>query len=472
MGIQVRNKHMSVQGALSPRPRRQFLSTLAGLAVAAGLGQRAGRADQVVRLPNIIVVFADDLGYADLSCYGSETITTTHIDRLAVEGMRFTDFHTCSPVCTPSRAALLTGSYAARIGLEKGVLFPNAPIGLSPEEMTIADVLKGQGYATQCIGKWHLGDQPAFLPTRHGFQHYFGLPFSNDMQITRHGKSGLPLMRQEQIVEHPVDQATLTERYTQEALQFIAAHRHRPFFLYLPHTFPHTPLFVSERFKGRSKGGLYGDVVETIDWSVGQILETLHTLGIDEHTLVVFTSDNGPALEQANQGGSAKPLRAGKGTVYEGGHRVPCLVRWPGHIPAGAVCTEFASTMDFLPTFATLAGTTAPADRVIDGYDIWPLLAGQRGAKTPYAGFFHYSAQGPLHAVRVGPWKLHLKRRVKQWFRHVEQDVSELYHLGEDLGEVTNRATQHPELVARLTRLAQEHQQELARHRRPVGRIH
>jgi arylsulfatase A-like enzyme len=420
--------------------------------------------------PNVIILFADDLGYADLSCYGSTTIATPGLDRMAKEGVRLTDFHTCSPVCTPSRAALLTGTYAARIGLANHVLFPHAKIGLSPNEVTLARLLTGQGYVTMCIGKWHLGDAPEFGPKQHGFDAYFGVPYSNDMRVKIDGKMGPPLMRDDQVIEHPANQSTLTVRYTEEAINFITASKDKPFFLYLPHTFPHVPLFAAEPFKGKSKAGLDGDCVETIDWSTGQILATLKKLNLDEKTIVVFTSDNGPWLIKKENGGSAKPLRDGKGTIYEGGHRVPCIVRWPGKIPADKTSNEFATTMDLYPTLAKLAGASLPKDRVIDGKNIWDLLTAKPGAQSPHDIFFHYTQNGALGAVRSGPWKLHLARTEGTTTQPVEKPF-ELYNLADDIGETKNLVNAHPIIVQKLARAADAHVREIATNARAVGKL-
>lgn len=415
--------------------------------------------------PNVILIFADDLGYADLGCFGSTTIATPRLDQMAKEGIRLTDFHTDSPVCTPSRAALLTGTHAARIGLANHVLFPKSKIGLSSSEVTIARSLKSVGYATMCIGKWHLGDSGDFLPTAHGFDAYFGIPYSNDMRVKIGEKVGPPLMRNSEIIEHPANQASLTPRYTTEAINFITANKDKPFFLYLPHTFPHVPLFTEAPFKDKSKAGLYGDVVETLDWSVGQILDTLKKLNIDDNTLVIFTSDNGPWLIKKDHGGSAKPLRDGKGTIYEGGHRVAFIARWPGQIPAGASNNQLAGTIDVFPTLAKLIGSPVPSDRVIDGRDIWPILTNQPGAKTPHDLFFHHTSLGALGAVRSGPWKLHLPRKQQQ-----KELPAELYNLEKDLSETTNVAAENPDVVKRLTEAAEAYKVELAKNARPVGR--
>jgi arylsulfatase A-like enzyme len=451
--------------------RRRFLSFCgkAGLAAAAWTAARPARGGAPpARKPNFVFLFADDLGYADLGCYGSDKIATPNLDRMAAEGIRFNDFYTGEPVCTPTRAALMTGCYPKRVGLHRHVLFPTSKTGLNPSEITVARLLKDQGYATMCIGKWHLGHHPEFLPTRHGFDSYYGIPYSNDMPTpTPDGGKGVVLLRDEKVIEHPTDQATLTERYTAEAVKFIKANRDRPFFLYLPHTFPHVPLYVSERFKGKSKGGLFGDVVECIDWSCGEVLAAIRQAGIDEQTLVIFTSDNGPA------GHPAPPLRGGKGSTWEGGMRVPFIARWPGKVPAGAACAEQASVMDILPTFAGLAGARAPTDRVIDGKDIWPLMSGRPGARTPHEAFFYHSAYGDLSAVRSGQWKLHIKIPASRASAKEKEaaPVPALYDLLADVGEQKNVAADHPDVVKRLTALCDQLEQDLAARSRPVGQL-
>lgn len=440
--------------------RRRFFTTLAGGAAIAGsatmLGRRAS-GQAAARLPNFIIIFTDDQGYQDLGCFGSPDIKTPRIDRMAAEGMKLTDFHVAAPVCTPSRAALMTGCYPQRVSLPN-VLGPTAKVGINSDEVTLAELLRECGYATMCVGKWHLGHLPPFLPTRHGFDTYFGIPYSNDMKPT-------PLMRNEEVIEEPAVQATLTERYTDEAIKFITDNKDRPFFLYLPHTMPHVPLHVSERFAGKSARGLYGDVIECIDWSTGQILDTLAKLGLDDNTLVIYTSDNGPWLSQGKNGGSALPLRAGKTTTYEGGMRVPCIARWPGRIPAGKVCSELVTAMDILPTFTKLAGTQPPQDRIIDGKDVWALLAGVEGAKTPHEVFFYYRSYN-LEAVRSGKWKLRLP-------------TTELYDLEADISEQKNLAAENPEVVKRLEQLADQCREDLGdaakkmagKNRRPCGSV-
>ncbi|MDH7481666.1 MAG: sulfatase-like hydrolase/transferase [Armatimonadota bacterium] len=452
--------------------RRDFLRTsLAGAALLGLNGFSTDARADAERLPNFIVILADDLGYNDLSCYGSELIRTPRLDRMAAEGMRFTDFHTSAPVCTPTRASLMTGCYPLRVGLP-AVINYHSKIGISSDETTIAELLKSRGYATACIGKWHLGWQKQFLPTRHSFDYYFGLPYSNDMS---YNGFPVPLIRNEKIIEQPAVQETLTERYTAEAVRFIKENKDRPFFLYLAHTFPHVPLHVSEKFAGKSKRGLYGDVVECIDWSTGEILDTLAKLGLDKNTLVVFTSDNGPWLAKKDHGGSAFPLRNGKGSTWEGGMRVPCIMRWPGRIPAGTTCNELATVMDFLPTFARLAGTHVPSDRVIDGKDIWPLMRGDKDAISPYEVFYMYRVER-LEAIRCGKWKLVLSR---QEVGTKENIPLSLYNLEEDISETTDVSAMYPTIVKRLQAYAERAREDLGdsltgaigKNRRPPGRV-
>jgi len=407
--------------------------------------------------PNFIIIFTDDQGYQDVGCFGSPLIKTPNLDRIAAEGMKFMDFYVAAAVCSPSRAALLTGCYPPRVGITE-VLFPKDDVGLNVAEITIADILKARGYVCACVGKWHLGHLPEFLPSQQGFDYYYGIPYSNDMQIERGDKSGPPLMKNDQIIEHPADQATLTQRYTKQAIKFITENKDRPFFLYLPHTMPHVPLHVSKKFKGKSKRGLYGDVIEEIDWSVGQIIKTLKKLGIDEKALVLFTSDNGPWLIKGENGGSALPLRDGKGTTYEGGMRVPCIARWPGKIPSGKVCYELCAAIDLLPTFAKLAGAKAPTDRVIDGKDIWPLMSGKLAAKSPHKAFYYYKGNR-LEAVRSGGWKL---RRVKE---------TELYNLEVDISEKHNLASDRPKVVEQLTDMMRDFDRQLKASVRPAGKV-
>jgi len=417
------------------------------------------------RPPNVVLIFCDDLAYADVAPFGAKT-PTPNLDRLAREGRRFTDFYVGQAVCSASRAALMTGCYPNRVGI-LNALPPHAKIGISSNETTIAQLLKTRGYATAIYGKWHLGDAPQFLPTRHGFDEWFGLPYSNDMW-PHHPTSGtnyppLPLYENERVVQLMPDQTQLTTWYTERAVKFINRNKSHPFFLYVAHNMPHVPLHVSNKFKGKSGLGLYADVIMEIDWSVGQILDALHRNRLDTNTLVVFTSDNGPWLLYGDHAGSAGPLREGKATSFDGGVREPCIMRWPGKIPPGTECREMAWSMDLLPTFARMAGTVPPPDRIIDGRDISPLMFGEPGAKTPHEAYFVYWGQ-ELQAVRSGQWKLHLPhdyihpdppghggRPGKAGKRHI--DV-ELFDLASDVGETNNVASIHPEIVDRLEALA------------------
>ncbi len=444
---------------------------------ASGCGQRlVGGGSQ--RPPNFVFIFADDQGYQDLGCFGSPDIATPRIDAMAAAGVRCTNFLAAAPVCTPSRAALMTGCYAQRVSLPR-VLFPQDNVGLSSYEVTLAELLKARGYSTACIGKWHLGHHAPFLPTRHGFDSYFGLPYSNDMRPENKARNypPLPLMRDEKVIEENPDQSLLTERYTAEAIAFIEKNQQRPFYLYLPHTMVHVPLFVSQRFAGESKRGLYGDAVAGIDWSTGQILDTLKRLGLEQNTLVFYTSDNGPWLAQGKNGGSALPLREGKGTIYEGGMREPCIAYWPGRVPAGRTCDEFFSTLDILPTFAALAGTAAPTDRIIDGCDVGPLLLGQSGATRARPDFYYYNGYA-LRAVRLGDWKLVLPgTRVTLGTRTPIPEA--LYNLREDVSEKNNLVEKHPDMAAKLRALAETARADLGdsqqrnpgKNRRQCGRV-
>ena len=405
--------------------------------------------------PNFIIIFTDDLGYGDLGCYGHPTIRTPNLDRMAGQGMRFTQFYSAASVCTPSRAALLTGRLPIRSGMcsdSRRVLFPDSAEGLPQEEVTLAEALKAQGYATACIGKWHLGHHPEYLPTRHGFDTYFGIPYSNDMRPC-------PLMRNEEVLEEPAEQATLTARYTEEAIGFIKAHRDEPFFLYFPHTFPHVPLFASDRFKGTSKRGLYGDVVEELDWSVGQVLEALEECDLGDRTLVVFTSDNGPWLTQSERGGSAGLLREGKGSTWEGGMREPAIAWWPGQIGAGLVSGSLATTMDLYTTCIRLAGGEVPSDRVVDGVDISSVLLGD-GTATPREHHFFYRGS-TLQAARMGPWKAHLITRPGYGGTVQKHDPPALYNLEIDPSEKYEIGEEHPEVLAAIAGLIEQHREEL-----------
>ena len=417
--------------------------------------------------PNFILISADNLGYGDWGCFGSTHHRTPHTDRMAAEGMKLTHFYSCSGVCTPSRAGLMTGCYPRRNQMHRGgygtcVLMPIDSKGLHPSEVTVADVLRGAGYATACVGKWHLGDQPPFLPTRHGFDSYFGIPYSDDMVPGEHARPcpPLPLMRDEKVIEAGVDRNLLTKRYTEEVVRLIRAHRDRPFFIYLAHAMPGstTRPFASEAFAGKSDNGPYGDSIEEMDWSTGQILDALRETGLDDKTLVMTTSDHGPVRHDPPQG-TAAPLKGFGYDTSEGGMRPPCIVRWPGQVPAGAQCAEVTSVLDILPTFAGLAGAAPPTDRTIDGHDISALLRGEAGARSAYddAGFFYYMID-QLQAVRVGVWKLYLplEEKLISLSGKTAPSAAELYNLRDDVGEAHNLAAEHPNIVVRLTALAEQ----------------
>jgi len=405
--------------------------------------------------PNFIIIFVDDQGYQDLGCYGSPTIKTPCIDRMAAEGVRFTDFYVAAPICSPSRAALLTGCYPARVGLGNWVQRPDSRIGIHPDEVTLAELLRQKGYATACIGKWHLGFLPPFVPTRQGFDYYFGIYHNLDLEADYLAdEGGVPILRNGQVVKRPADPAELTELYTAEAINFIRRSKSRPFFLYLPHTMAHQPLGISEKFKGKSEGGLYGDVIECLDWSTGRILDTLRQLDLDRRTIVIYTSDNGPG-----PGASALPLRGRKLTTYEGGLRVPCIAWGPGFVAGGRVCRELVTSMDFYPTFANLSGARLPSDRVIDGRDIGLLLAEPDKAKSPHDAFFYHGNLGELVAVRSGKWKLFLN----------PQPV--LYNLEEDIDEQHNVVKGNAAIVRELRDKAIAFQEDMCRNMRPAGQV-
>lgn len=410
------------------------------------------------------------MGYGDIGPFGSKLNRTPNLDRMAAEGMKLTSFY-AAPVCTPSRAQLMTGCYAKRVSMPN-VIGPVCPTGLSAKEHTLATLLKGQGYATMAVGKWHLGDQPDFLPTRRGFDHYLGLPYSNDMggrnrqanAAAKKKKAGdrsappLPLLRDEKVIEAPADQDTLTARYTDEAVKFITANQHHPFFLYLPHTAVHVPLHPGAAFKGKSANGRYGDWVEEVDWSVGRVLDTLRDLKLTERTLVLFTSDNGPWRMKGTNAGSPGPLRGGKATTWEGGVREPTIAWWPGSIAAGTVCDAALSEMDVLPTFVKLTGTQVPADRKIDGKDMWPLLTGETKT-SPHEALYYFNGN-KLEAVRSGPWKLAIAPQGTGLPEGVAEPVKHtgprLYNLDTDIGELTDVAAQNHQVVERLQKLVQE----------------
>jgi arylsulfatase A-like enzyme len=429
------------------------------------------------RPPNFIIVYADDLGYADIGSFSAGSPaprpSTPNLDRMAAEGIRLTSFYVAQAVCSASRAALLTGAYPNRVGIQ-GALNHTAKHGLSPSEMTIAEVLKTRGYATAIYGKWHLGHQQPFLPLQQGFDEYLGLPYSNDMW-PRHPQQkdfypDLPLIEGNDVKALDPDQSQLTTWYTERAVSFIERNRDKPFFLYVPHTMPHVPLFVSSKHKGKTAGGLYGDVVAEIDWSVGQILDAVKRAKLDDNTLVIFTSDNGPWLSYGNHAGSSGPFREGKGTTFEGGVRVPFVARWPGRIPTGVSNAAPAMTIDLLPTLAGLAGATVSPERIIDGRDIWPLLSARAGAPAPHdALYFYWGAE--LHAIRSGKWKLHLPHPYQSLDapandgspgKYVRKEIElSLFDLEADPGEATNVAGQHPAVVQDMLSYAERAQDDL-----------
>ena len=428
--------------------------------------------------PNVIIIYADDMGYGDLGCYGAKGYTTPNLDRLAKEGVRFTDFYVSSPVCSASRAALLTGCYHERVGI-RGALGPKDARGLNPAELTLPRMFKNLGYATGMAGKWHLGRPAPFLPPAHGFDEFFGLPYSGDMW-PRHPENPklyppLPLLGGTEVVDAdvtPETQRALTTRYTERVVDFIRRNKAKPFFFYYAPNQPHVPLFVSDKYAGKSGAGLYGDVIEEIDWSVGEILKALDETGLAEKTLVVFSSDNGPWLSYGNHAGSAWPLREGKGTCYDGGIREPFLARWPGKIPAGTVCGEPAATIDLLPTLGALAGAAKPEQK-IDGRDIRSLLFGEKEVHSPHEALFFYYADGQLQAMRSGKWKLlfpHTARTmigqapgkdgIPGKYRALPVGL-ELYNLAEDIGETKNLAETEGKIVTELQAKADQMREEL-----------
>lgn len=438
-----------------------------------------------VMLPNIVLIFMDDMGYGDLSCYGALDMQTPHLDQMAQEGVRFTNFLSAQAVCSASRAALLTGCYPNRIGIS-GALFPQSSVGLSPDETTIAEMLKQKNYATGIFGKWHLGDAPEFLPTRHGFDEYLGIPYSNDMwpvdvYTMPNGATKktmfppLPLIRNENpvdTIENLEDQARLTKIFTDEAIRFIKKNKNRPFFAYIPHPMPHVPINASPEFRGRSKQGMYGDVIMEADHHVGRIMETLREEGLEENTLVIFTSDNGPWLNYGNHAGSSGGLREGKGTTFEGGQRVPCIMKWKGMVPEGRVINQLASAIDLLPTIAYFTGTDLPIHKT-DGVNIHALVEGDVDA-TPRRTFLYYYRRNSLEAVRKDNWKLVFPHPSRSYTgqdpgfggapgkapENVEMPRA-LYDLRRDPGEAYDIQAYYPEVVAELEQLASDARKEL-----------
>ncbi len=448
------------------------------------------------RKPNVIVILADDLGYGDLSCYGADDIATPNIDSMATQGAKFSSFYV-SPVCSPTRASLMTGSHSARVGIG-GVMFPRNNHGLNPDEVTLPELLKGQGYATAIIGKWHLGNDDMFQPLNHGFDYWYGTPSSNSQfyyptikkyapdcvfrdgytrdGILKRDTAACPLLRNNVVIEVPADQTQFTQRYTRETIRFITENKEKPFFVYLAHNMPHIPLHASEKFVGSSKRGIYGDTIQELDWSTGEILRTLKELGLHKHTLVIFTSDNGP---NTGKGGSAGPLKGGKGSTLEGGVRVPFVAHWPGTIPAGTQSDAAITGMDLLPTLTKLAGGDVPHNRRIDGKDIWPLLSGKPNVKSPHEAIFYLRGRG-VQGIRVGDWKYRIatvktpknkksQRQPASDRKPKKVNLETLYNLKDDIGEQDNLSARHPQIVARLKKRMEDFYNELRNNTRPAG---
>jgi arylsulfatase A len=479
-------------------PHSRIIRTVALLLAAAHFTTSIAAAD---RLPNIVIIFIDDMGYADIGPFGAEGYKTPHLDRMAKEGRIFTDFYVTQAVCSASRAGLLTGCYNVRVGIG-GALGPKSTIGINADEVTIAEICKQKDYATACYGKWHLGHHKQFLPMQHGFDDYFGLPYSNDMWPYHPGVLKLPM--EERLKKWPhlplidgnrtinpqvtaTDQEQLTTQYTEKAVQFIDDHKDKPFLVYLPHSMVHVPLYVSDKFKGKSSQGLFGDVMMEVDWSVGQILDTIRKHDLQNDTLVIFTADNGPWLSYGDHCGSAGPLREGKGTMFDGGCRESCVMWWPGKIPADTSCSVPAMTIDILPTIAELIGTELP-DHTIDGRNIWPLMAGKDGATSPHNAYFMYYGK-QLQAVRSGKWKLHFPHGYRTMAgqpggtggiptAYSQARIGlELFDLEADIGETTDVANSHPEIVDHLSKLADVMRKDLGDNNvrgagiRPAGRL-
>lgn len=472
---------------------RIWLTVLFIIFVVSGAhGQASEDNDQ--RPPNVVIIFTDDMGYADIDPFNEEDLQTPSLNRLAEEGAVFSSFYVAQPVCSASRAALLTGSYANRVGVE-GALFPGTGVGLAPSETTLAELLQAEGYATGLFGKWHLGDAPRFMPNNQGFDTFFGIPYSNDMWPEhplqeRFNFSELMLYENENPVEALHDQSDLTRRLTERSIEFIRRNREQPFFLYLAHPQPHVPLFASDDFRGSTGEGLYADVTAELDWSVGEILDTLDSEGLADDTVVIFTSDNGPWLAFGNHAGSAEPFREGKNTVFEGGVRVPFVIRWPGHVPSGYSSDTPFMSIDLLPTIARLVGAELP-ERPIDGQDAWPVLSGQ-SQDSPQKAYFFYFGDNELQAVRYGPWKLHYPHSYPSLngsppgqdgamgaYQQLEINDITLYNLEIDPAETVNIAAQHPEVVEEIEALAGAMRADLGDSlrdiegigRRPIGTI-
>jgi arylsulfatase A-like enzyme len=464
--------------------RRRFVSALGSGALMAG--RRALQGGQQPssgrRLPNVVIIYADDLGYADVGPFGARGIDTPNLDGMARAGRRFTSFYVAQPVCSASRTALLTGCYPNRVGIV-GALGPKSSHGISDGELTLGQLLKTRDYTTAIYGKWHLGHLPQFLPTRHGFDEYFGLPYSNDMW-PMHPEAPqdyppLPLMEGEKVVATNPSMDSLTTLYTERAVSFIDRSGNRPFFLYLAHSMPHVPLGVSSKFKGKSSRGLYGDVIMEIDWSVGEVFDAIRRRGLEADTLCLFASDNGPWLSYGDHAGSAGPLREGKGTTWEGGIRVPCIARWPGRIPAGSACDEPAMTIDILPTLARLTGAELP-HHTIDGLNIWPLFSGEAGAQCPHDAYYFYWNDA-LEAIRAGRWKMHFPHTYSTLagrsggsggrpakYESARTGIA-LFDLERDNGEREDVASRYPEAVERLKKVGSIFDEAMKRNKREPG---
>ena len=431
---------------------------------------KSSKEEATRRPPNIILVVTDDQGYNDAGVFGADRIATPNLDGMAANGIILTDYYAAQAVCSASRAGILTGCYPNRIGIN-GALMPDSDIGLHPSETTIADMLKEKGYATGIFGKWHLGDHPDFLPTKHGFDEWFGIPYSNDMWPL-HPQQGpvfdfgpLPLYENETVMDTLTDQTQLTTQITERSVDFIHRNKDKPFFLYVPHPQPHVPLFVSDKFKGKSERGLYGDVIMEIDWSVGQILNALDEDALTDNTLVIFTSDNGPWLAYGNHAGSAHPLREGKGTAWEGGHREPFIAQWPGKLPAGKTIGVPVMAIDILPTVAEITGTHLP-EKIIDGVNVWEVMTGEK-TESPQEAYFFYYRKNELHGVRFGEWKLYFPHTYRTMdgqepgkdglpgeYRMATIEEIELYNLKNDINETLNVAQEYPEIVEKMISLA------------------
>ncbi len=431
---------------------------------------------QTTEKPNVIIIFTDDQGYQDVGCFGATDIDTPNLDQMAKDGIRLTDFYAAQAVCSASRAALLTGCYPNRIGIHSA-LMPNSKKGLNSSETTLAEMLKERGYKTGIFGKWHLGDAPKFMPTNHGFDTYYGIPYSNDMWPNhpyqeKYNFDPLPLYENKTVIDTLTDQALLTTKITERSIDFIKDHKDAPFFLYVAHPQPHVPLYVSDKFKGKSKRGLYGDVIMEIDWSVGQILATLKEYNIDDNTLVIFTSDNGPWLSYGEHAGSAYPLREGKGTALEGGQREPCIIYYPGKIQPGRTINTPMMNIDILPTIAEITGASLPKN-VIDGKSVWDLWTGA-ATNSPHEAYFFYYHVNELHGVRYKNWKLYFPHKYRTLngksggknglpvnYEYNTMTKIELYDLSKDISETTNIAAQNPEVIEKIKVLADKMRAEL-----------